>query len=45
MKGRVRRRRPKPTAWRKNILRFLAELVSAVLSGLITAAVLKWLNW
>lgn len=51
MKVEVRRhrpgssRKPKPTARRSKVLRFLADLVSAVLAGLITAATVKWLNW
>lgn len=45
MKVRVKRRRPKPTAWWKLILRFVADLVSAVLAGLITAAIAKWFGW
>ena len=45
MKVRVKRRRPKPTAWWKPVLRFVADLVSAVLAGLITTAIAKMLNW
>lgn len=45
MKVKVKRRRPKPAARRIKVLRFAADLVSAVLSGLITAAIVKWLGW
>lgn len=45
MKVKVKRRRPKPAAWWKKVARFTADLVSAVLSGLITAAIIKWLGW
>lgn len=37
-------RRPKPTAWWKPIVRFLADLVSAVLAGVITSTIGKWLK-
>lgn len=45
MKVQVKRRRRKPAAWWKRVLRFAADLVSAVVSGLITAAIIKWLGW
>lgn len=47
MKVIVKRRRPKPTAWWKRVLRFLlrflADLVSASIAAVIAEATVKWL--
>ena len=44
MKVRVHRR-PKPAVRRRKVLRFLDDLISTIIEGLLLAAILKWIGW
>ena len=44
MKVRVYRR-PRPAAWWKKVLRFLADFLATLVEGLVLAAIIKWLGW
>ena len=43
--GNKKSRKRKAAARRERLMKFLQDLISAVLSGLITAAILKALRW
>lgn len=44
-KQKKKRRRQQPTAQPKRMEGFAADILAGVISGLITAAILKLLNW
>lgn len=44
MKVKVKRRRRKPAAWVERMKSMTADILSAIISGLVTAAILKWLD-
>ena len=45
MKVKVKRRRvKKPTAWVERLKGVAADVLSGILSGLVTAIILKWLD-
>ena len=43
--GKKKRRRRKPTAWPSRKVYLLADILAGTISGLITAAILKLLDW
>lgn len=45
MGERKKRRRLKRAARAERTLNFLLDILSAIVSGLITAAIAKWLGW
>jgi len=44
-KKKQKRRRSKPTAQTGRMEQFASDVLSAIISGLITAAILKMLDW
>lgn len=44
-KGKKKRRRQKPTARPKRMESVAADILTGIVSGLITAAILKLLDW
>ena len=45
MKGKKKRRRPKPTAAPNRITSFLLDILAGIIAGLITALLFRWFGW
>lgn len=45
VRKRTKRRKQKPTAFGERMIDLAVNILSGLVSGLITAAILEWLGW